>query len=198
MNILTRFQNKYFNAKAFFGLDLCLSVGASVIVLLVLSFFASSSYYSGNFAWWWIGGSVVASIIAMLVFKELQYISDRLSISALLFANEKEAQHENTLIDYCNHNNIKLLIAPTINEVEEGRLLKSRVRAIKIEDLLGRPEIELSMDAIIDNFKGKIVLVTGAAGSIGSELCRQLATFGVSETADIIRQCRDAHAQHSS
>ncbi|MBR5630396.1 MAG: polysaccharide biosynthesis protein [Bacteroidales bacterium] len=111
--------------------------------------------------------------------KELQDVFDRLSISALLFANEKDAQRENALIDYCNHNNIKLLIAPTINEVEEGRFSKNRVRAIKIEDLLGRPEIELSMDAIISNFKGKIILVTGAAGSIGSELCRQLATFGV-------------------
>lgn len=111
--------------------------------------------------------------------KELQDIFDRLSITSLLFANEKDAQHENALIDYCNHNNIKLLIAPTINEVEEGKLSKSRVRAIKIEDLLGRPEIELSMDAIISNFKGKVILVTGAAGSIGSELCRQLATFGV-------------------
>ena len=74
MNLLTKFQNKYFSSKAFFGLDLCLSVGASVIVLLVLSFFASSSYYSGSFAWWWIGGSVVAGIIAMLVFKEYKLV----------------------------------------------------------------------------------------------------------------------------
>ena len=74
MNILTKFQNKYFSSKAFFGLDLCLSVGASVIVLLVLSFFTSSDYYAGNFAWWWIGGSVVASIIAMLAFKEYKLV----------------------------------------------------------------------------------------------------------------------------
>ena len=314
MNLLFRFQNKYFSAKTFFCLDLGLSVMASVVVLLVLSFFTSSDYYAGHFAWWWMGGALVASIVAMLVFKEyklvvryssfhdllryaltcltktvllgivvaiaclfntsifvalccdfmltlflvllvrvvmvgiydryknnmndmknrqrvlvfgtsdksvaaitrlqnsphyrvvgfispestakrlklsdypifyyqsdkeLQDVFDRLSISALLFANEKEAQHGNALIDYCNHHNIKLLIAPTINEVEEGKLSKNRVRAIKIEDLLGRPEIKLSMDAIISNFKGKIILVTGAAGSIGSELCRQLATFGV-------------------
>ncbi|MBO6023335.1 MAG: polysaccharide biosynthesis protein [Bacteroidales bacterium] len=314
MNLFSKFQNKYFSAKAFFGLDLCLSVGASVIVLLVLSFFTSSDYYAGPFAWWWVGGALGASVVAMLVFreyklvvryssfhdllryaltfltkvvllgvfiaitclfnssilvalccdfllslflvllvrvlmvgvyhryksnmndtknrqrvlvfgtsdksvaaitrlqssphyrvvgflspesttkklklsdypifnyqndKELQDIFDRFSISALLFANEKDAQHEDALIDYCNHHNIRLLIAPTINEVEEGHQSKSRVRAIKIEDLLGRPEIKLSMDAIISNFKGKIILVTGAAGSIGSELCRQLATFGI-------------------
>jgi FlaA1/EpsC-like NDP-sugar epimerase len=44
-----------------------------------------------------------------------------------------------------------------------------------------RPEIQISMDQIIENFQGKTVMVTGAAGSIGSELCRQLATFGIKE-----------------
>lgn len=72
MNILSRFQNKYFSSKAFFGLALCLSFGASVVVLL--SFFAGSSYYSGTFAWWWIGGSLCSSIIAMLVFKEYKLV----------------------------------------------------------------------------------------------------------------------------
>jgi FlaA1/EpsC-like NDP-sugar epimerase len=50
---------------------------------------------------------------------------------------------------------------------------------VKIEDLLGREEIQISLDAIKANFKDKVVMVTGAAGSIGSELCRQLASFGV-------------------
>ncbi|PWM60256.1 MAG: polysaccharide biosynthesis protein, partial [Subdoligranulum variabile] len=49
------------------------------------------------------------------------------------------------------------------------------------EDLLGRPEIKISMEEIVANFKDKTILVTGAAGSIGSELCRQLATFGIRE-----------------
>ena len=56
--------------------------------------------------------------------------------------------------------------------------MRSSIREIKIEDLLGREEIQLSMDKIIENFGGKTVLVTGSAGSIGSELCRQLASFG--------------------
>ena len=52
---------------------------------------------------------------------------------------------------------------------------------MNIEDLLGRSEIKISMDEIRNNFQGKTVLVTGAAGSIGSELCRQLATLGIKE-----------------
>ena len=63
-------------------------------------------------------------------------------------------------------------------EVEEGQALL-RPRAIKVEDLLGRQEIQISLDEIKSFFKGKVVLVTGAAGSIGSELVRQLATFGI-------------------
>lgn len=74
MSFFSKFQNKYFSSKAFFGLDLCLSVGASVIVLLVLSFFAGSDYYSGSFAWWWLGGALVASIVAMLAFKEYKLV----------------------------------------------------------------------------------------------------------------------------
>jgi len=54
-----------------------------------------------------------------------------------------------------------------------------QIRKIKIEDLLGREEIKISMDAIRANLQDKVVMVTGAAGSIGSELCRQLAGFGI-------------------
>ena len=57
--------------------------------------------------------------------------------------------------------------------------MKSSIREIKIEDLLGRPEIKISLDEIIADFRDKTIMVTGAAGSIGSELCRQLVTFGI-------------------
>lgn len=76
---------------------------------------------------------------------------------------------------------MKILIAPPIDEVIDGKIMKQSIREIKIEDLLGRPEIKISMEEIIANFRGKTILVTGAAGSIGSELCRQLATFGIRE-----------------
>ncbi len=68
---------------------------------------------------------------------------------------------------------------PGIDEMTEGKTLNNYIRKVKIEDLLGRPEINISMDEIIANFKDKVVMVTGAAGSIGSELCRQLASFGI-------------------
>ena len=59
--------------------------------------------------------------------------------------------------------------------------MRNSIREVKIEDLLGRPEIEISVDKIMADFRGKVIMVTGAAGSIGSELCRQLATFGIKQ-----------------
>ena len=113
---------------------------------------------------------------------ELKEITKKLSLSAILFASEADAQKEqNGLIVFCAQNNIKALISPSVDEVIDGRVMKNRIREVKIEDLLGRDEIKINMDSIVDYFKGKVVMVTGAAGSIGSELCRQLAGFGIKQ-----------------
>ena len=99
-------------------------------------------------------------------------------IDAVLFPSDKAAQaEENRLIHFCALKGIQCLVVPSVDEVVEGEAIL-RPREIKIEDLLGREEIQISLDAIAENFRGKTVMVTGAAGSIGSELCRQLATLG--------------------
>ena len=114
--------------------------------------------------------------------KQVEQALDQVSARAILFSNEADVMSENNgLVEYCNRNNIKTLIIPTIDELEGNQMLRDRVREVKIEDLLGRQEIKISMDEIIANFKDKVVMVTGAAGSIGSELCRQLATFGIKQ-----------------
>ena len=66
---------------------------------------------------------------------------------------------------------------PGITEVIENRGLARQIRNIALEDLLGRMPIRLEQDQIASTLSGKTVLVTGAAGSIGSELCRQIARF---------------------
>ena len=109
----------------------------------------------------------------------VEYLRDRVDVDAILFATNDDAQQEQErLIRYCTEQGVKILIAPPIDEVIDGKIMKQSIREIKIEDLLGRPEIRISMDEIIANFRGRTILVTG---SIGSELCRQLATFGVKE-----------------
>ena len=113
--------------------------------------------------------------------EEQEKILTRNRIDAVLFPTEREARaEENRLIHLCTLKGIKCLVAPAMGELKEGETL-FRPREVKVEDLLGREEIEISLDAISAYFQGKSVLVTGAAGSIGSELCRQLAGFGVAE-----------------
>ena len=126
---------------------------------------------------------VISEIKVYYVSSEIEFkdvISD-LSVDALLFSTEDEVRCESDrLIKYSIDSEIKTLIAPPIDEMQDGKLNHS-IRNIQIEDLLMREEIKISMEAIVENFRGKTVMVTGAAGSIGSELCRQLATFGVKE-----------------
>lgn len=126
---------------------------------------------------------------ALLSGQRLYFFSDKESVEnicsdagvdAMLFAHDDDARMEqDRLIKFCQEANfLKTLISPSIDEMTNG-VVGHAIRKIRIEDLLNRPEIKISMDEIIKNFRGKTILVTGAAGSIGSELCRQLATFGV-------------------
>ena len=102
------------------------------------------------------------------------------AVTHIIFPNYDSLKEEdNRLIPFCTSHNIKMLVAPPIDETIDGNIPQSSIREIKIEDLLGRDEIKISLDEIRANFANKTILVTGAAGSIGSELCRQLATFGI-------------------
>ena len=110
---------------------------------------------------------------------DMDFFRDKFFVDAVLFSREDDVKKESErLLTYCETAKIKILVAPGIDEVIDGRVMKSSIREVKIEDLLGRDEIKISMDEIIRNFRGRTVMVTGAAGSIGSELCRQLASFG--------------------
>ncbi len=103
------------------------------------------------------------------------------NINGIIFPSYEDAQKEQGhLVKFCQDNNVKNYVSPPIDVLGDG-LKKTVIREIRIEDLLGRDEIEINMLEIIKNFTGKTILVTGAAGSIGSELCRQLATFGIKQ-----------------
>jgi FlaA1/EpsC-like NDP-sugar epimerase len=109
-------------------------------------------------------------------------IFEKAKTNAILFASSYDAKQERErLMAYCNNANCEIYIAPSIDKVFDGQIPDKAIRKIKIEDLLGRPEIKISMEEVVKNFKDKTILVTGAAGSIGSELCRQLATMGIKD-----------------
>lgn len=102
-------------------------------------------------------------------------------IHSVLFTKREDIDKERErLVRLCEKNHIQMLRLPSIDKVgDPSRPVLRRLPEVKIEDLLGRAEIKLDMQEVIDELKGKVVLVTGAAGSIGSELCRQLCTFGL-------------------
>ena len=113
--------------------------------------------------------------------KDFERVMLDMEADAILFATEEDAREErDRMVKYAVDSKIKLLFAPSIDEMVDGKIAH-KLRNIEIEDLLMRSEIKISMDEIIDNFRDKTVMVTGAAGSIGSEVCRQLASFGVRE-----------------
>lgn len=112
--------------------------------------------------------------------QDFQQLIRKRRIQGILFAhNESTRLEETRLLQYCKDNHIKTLIAPSISEADENGSFHQWVRPVKIEDLLGRPEININMSEVANEFSDKVVMVTGAAGSIGSELCRQLAHLGI-------------------
>lgn len=110
---------------------------------------------------------------------DLLRLIPRNNLDGILFPNIKVVQHErDRLVRYCEQASLKILVVPDMEEVHDGEVKRS-VREIRIEDLLGREEININMNEIGKLLEGKTILVTGAAGSIGSEICRQLSHFQI-------------------
>ncbi len=83
------------------------------------------------------------------------------------------------IIEECLKLSITVREVPGVDRWVRGNLSVKQIQEVKIDDLLGRKPIEMASENAIDQFSGKVVLVTGAAGSIGSEICRQLIKCGV-------------------
>lgn len=79
------------------------------------------------------------------------------------------------ILDICKDTNCKLRSLPGMYQLVNGEVNVSKLRDVELEDLLGREPITVDMDSILGYVQGKVVLVTGGGGSIGSELCRQIA-----------------------
>jgi FlaA1/EpsC-like NDP-sugar epimerase len=85
------------------------------------------------------------------------------------------------IIDVCRESHIEFRILPGTNELLEGNVSISKLRRVDVTDLLGRDETHLDEDTLRQTFTGKTVMVTGAAGTIGSELARRVINFGPSK-----------------
>ena len=113
---------------------------------------------------------------------EFNRLVNRYNIKAILFTDYKVVKEESErLVRFCEKKKIRMLLLPSIDELQGGKIQLRALPEVRIEDLLGREEIRINMEEIAGSLKGKVVLVTGAAGSIGSELCRQLCHFGLKQ-----------------
>jgi FlaA1/EpsC-like NDP-sugar epimerase len=81
------------------------------------------------------------------------------------------------ILDLCKDTRCKLKTLPGVYEIIDGKVSVKHIRDVEIEDLLGREPVDLNIEEISGYLRGKTVLVTGGGGSIGSELCRQIARF---------------------
>lgn len=116
----------------------------------------------------------------------VQVEGDRYQIPSLVQKYEVEeiylaipsasAQEVKKILEICKETNCKLKTLPGIYQLLNGEVNISKLRDVQIEDLLGREPIQVNLDEIMGYVGGKVVLVTGGGGSIGSELCRQLAS----------------------
>ncbi|MFA7116500.1 MAG: nucleoside-diphosphate sugar epimerase/dehydratase [Bacteroidales bacterium] len=101
-------------------------------------------------------------------------------VDAVIFPDHLSARKEKEyLVAMCLANDVKILIKPKLTTLRPGDSIATPIREIKIEDLLSRDQIKIDMDEINEYLTDKVVMVTGAAGSIGSQLCRELLTHPI-------------------
>lgn len=109
---------------------------------------------------------------------QLEEIVERHKISTLIFAKKTiPVEIKNKITDFCLNNDIQVQNVPKVNNWINGELSSKQIRSIKIEDLLQREPIKLSEESIRNEILGKTIMVTGAAGSIGSEIVKQLTKY---------------------
>jgi FlaA1/EpsC-like NDP-sugar epimerase len=116
-----------------------------------------------------------APIVSFNEFKEMVAIKpvDELIIATYTLPTKRK----NELVDFCLDHDIKVLSVPAYSKWAEGKFSSKQLQSIKIEDLLERDPIQINNNEIKAQIKGKRILVTGAAGSIGSEIVRQLIPY---------------------
>jgi FlaA1/EpsC-like NDP-sugar epimerase len=111
-------------------------------------------------------------------FNEIPRWKRRLSVAQAIIAMP-EATHtaRRRVVEFCNHSGLKVLTVPSFDDLVSGRVTVSQVRHVELDDLLGRDPVTLDAAGLRGWLAGRVVMVTGAGGSIGAELARQVARF---------------------
>lgn len=123
-------------------------------------------------------GNVLNGIRVLGGLEALAQIAQSLGVDKAIIAMPSASHKQRKrAIDLCNAAGIKALTVPSFDDLMSGQVRLSQLREVELDDLLGRDPVQLDDAGLHQQLAGKVILVTGAGGSIGSELCRQIARF---------------------
>ncbi|NHC43074.1 polysaccharide biosynthesis protein [Bacillus sp. MM2020_1] len=123
-----------------------------------------------------LGIPVIGSI------KDIEATVSKYNIENIVIAIPSLSKRElYAIFQECVKTNAKTQILPMLEDLVTGKISVEQFRDVQVEDLLGREPVELDINSISENITNKVVLVTGAGGSIGSEICRQIISFNPSQ-----------------
>jgi FlaA1/EpsC-like NDP-sugar epimerase len=123
-------------------------------------------------------GRMLNGILVLGKLDSLAEWAGRLGVSQVIIAMPTSShQQRKRAINLCNAAQVKALTVPSFDDLMSGKVAVSQLRAIELDDLLGRDPVVLDDAGLHGLLTGKIVMVTGAGGSIGAEMCRQVARF---------------------
>lgn len=130
-----------------------------------------------------IGRSIEGIQVNPLNEKLERYIEDKNVAQVIITAQDVNQKKKNELFQFFKDKGVKIFTVPPIDDLASKQGIVGNLTPVRIEDLLKRDEISIDLDKNMSQYRGKTILVTGAAGSIGSEIVRQLLLF---EPKDIV------------
>lgn len=120
-----------------------------------------------------MGGTPVLGTVDQLARMVERYAPDEVLI-AVPSATGRQMQR---FVEICERANVVFRTVPALRDVIDGKVAISKFRQVRVEDLLGRDPVQIDLNAVRNRIAGRVVMVTGAAGSIGSEICRQILEY---------------------
>ena len=127
-------------------------------------------------------GLMIHGVAVLGTTDDIRQICEEREIDEIIVAIPSATQKElRRVIDLCSGTKLKFQALPSVSDLIDGRVTVSQIRPVDINDLLGRKQVELDTEALGRFLRGRRVLITGAGGSIGSEMCRQVCHYRPAE-----------------
>ncbi|HUS46770.1 MAG TPA: nucleoside-diphosphate sugar epimerase/dehydratase, partial [Phycisphaerae bacterium] len=127
-------------------------------------------------------GLMIHGVAVLGTTDDIRQICEEREIDEIIVAIPSATQKElRRVIDLCSGTKLKFQSLPSVSDLIDGRVTVSQIRPVDINDLLGRKQVELDTEALGRFLRGRRVLITGAGGSIGSEMCRQVCHYRPAE-----------------